>query len=291
MTKEYEHKSDLEDEVEVPLDKDWKAPKEEDLKVEVEEEAPEKPKEEAKEEPEEEEEEAPAPPRTDPAVLALRQQIEEMNRREAEREAQNLKTLSEREDQELNAKLAAARAKLKKAQEDGNTDAASEATEELTDIKVELKARQLTRQAPPEPRQQQYQQPNPLTPRWLQKNDWYGKQGYEEETFAARVIDAKMVQEGYDPNTEEYFDELAKRLKSKFRTIEPVGFKPPKKKETTPPMAPARQAPKTSRPGVVRLTKQHFELMRMSGLDPDKGEDRQIYARQIKEYGDPLENN
>lgn len=290
MTKEYEHKSDLDDEVEVPLDKDWKAPKEDELKVEVEEEETPEPE---KEEPaKEEEEETPAPPRTDPAVLALRQQIEEMNRREAERDEQNRKSLSEREDQELNSKLAAARAKLKKAHEDGNTDAASEATEELTDIRVELKARQLTRQAQPEPRQQQYQQPaNQLTPRWLQKNQWYGKPGHEEETFAARVIDAKMVNEGYDPNTEAYFDELSKRLKSKFRTIDPVGFKQQQKKDSAPPMAPARQAPKSSRPGVVRLTKGHFDLMRHVGLDPDNGEDRQTYARQIKDYGDPLETN
>lgn len=57
--------------------------------------------------------------------------------------------------------------------------------------------------------------PNPLAVEWADRHKgWFGKN--QVMTMAARVIDAQMASEGFDPNEPEYFDELDKRLKEEF---------------------------------------------------------------------------
>lgn len=292
MTKEYEHKVDLgEGEVEIDLDKEWKPPEaDEELQVEVEEEK--KPEPEPTPEPEPEEE-APKPNKIDPEVINLREQIAALNARLAQREQNDFKSSIEREDQELTGKIAAAKAKLKKAQEEGNVDATVDAQDELTNLRVDERARLIQRQQQEAVARQPQPQPqvhgNPLTNQWKAKNDWYGKPEYAAETLTARIIDSEMAQQGYVPNTEDYFEELNKRLKSKFRTVDPVGLKPKKaekKPEQAPNLAPPRKASTPTRPGVVRLNQEDFTVMRMVGMDPNDKNDRLAYAKQKISYGE-----
>jgi len=72
--------------------------------------------------------------------------------------------------------------------------------------------------------QQNYQQPAPqyqAPPQldekqeaWVENNKWFGED--EIMTLAAFTIDQKLVAEGYDPKSDEYYSEVDKRLRQEF---------------------------------------------------------------------------
>jgi hypothetical protein len=65
--------------------------------------------------------------------------------------------------------------------------------------------------------QQNIQVPDPVVQRyaadWMERNTWYDPNGRNEESEIAQVIDKKLTAEGFDPTTEDYWDELDDRLK------------------------------------------------------------------------------
>jgi len=63
----------------------------------------------------------------------------------------------------------------------------------------------------------QYQAPLKLDEKqekWVENNTWFGED--EIMTLAAFSIDQKLVQEGFDPKTDEYYNEVDKRLRIEF---------------------------------------------------------------------------
>lgn len=66
-----------------------------------------------------------------------------------------------------------------------------------------------------------------LTSRWMSDNSWYDPSGSNVESRLAKVIDDSLVQEGFNPSTEAYWNELTKRCntllqKSNVQTREKV---------------------------------------------------------------------
>jgi len=65
--------------------------------------------------------------------------------------------------------------------------------------------------------QQNIQVPDPVVQRyaadWMERNTWYDPNGRNEESEIAQVIDKKLTAEGFDPTSEDYWDELDDRLK------------------------------------------------------------------------------
>jgi len=59
--------------------------------------------------------------------------------------------------------------------------------------------------------------PDPMVQRlaaeWMERNEWYDPHGKNEESSIAQVIDKKLTEEGFDPSSEDYWDELDDRLK------------------------------------------------------------------------------
>jgi hypothetical protein len=51
---------------------------------------------------------------------------------------------------------------------------------------------------------------------FLNSNTWYDPQGRDEDSAVVLTIDAKLAQEGYDPTTEEYWDELRERVQRRL---------------------------------------------------------------------------
>ena len=47
---------------------------------------------------------------------------------------------------------------------------------------------------------------------WMERNPWYNPQGSDEDTEIAKIIDQRMVKEGWNPSTKEYWKELDRRL-------------------------------------------------------------------------------
>ena len=120
---------------------------------------------------------------------------------------------------------------IRKAREEGDVDTETEAQQRLTALTLEnnqiqmanaqreayLQQQQATQQATyqqPQP-VQQTQQVDPRVEEWAEKNKWYGRDTVM--THAAWGIHRQLLQaEGVDPNTDEYYDELDKRIRDAF---------------------------------------------------------------------------
>jgi hypothetical protein len=120
---------------------------------------------------------------------------------------------------------------VRKAREEGDMDTEMEAQERLSQLVVEQKQLQnyeaLTRQqaAQPQPqaapqqeaRPQQPSRPDPKAEQWAEDNPWFGKDTVM--THAAWGIHRQLVQEErVDPQSDEYYDELNRRLRENFST-------------------------------------------------------------------------
>ena len=123
---------------------------------------------------------------------------------------------------------------LKSAHEVQDYDKVAKAQEVLAKIAVEeakvnaskvaLEQEPILQQAQPTEIQQNVQQPIPgyqpppkldeKQEAWVEKNAWFGED--EIMTLAAFAIDQKLIQEGYDPKTDEYYSEVDKRLRKEF---------------------------------------------------------------------------
>lgn len=133
----------------------------------------------------------------------------------------------------ITAEQAQAEAELKKAVETGDSQATVDAQRKLTQLAVaadrygQAKQQQEQQQAAYEAQAQaqaQQQQPIPQQPpqpadpkaeKWANKNSWFGED--YTMTFAAFGIHKKLVEEeGFDPQSDDYYDELDKRIKTEF---------------------------------------------------------------------------
>jgi len=51
---------------------------------------------------------------------------------------------------------------------------------------------------------------------WMERNSWYDPDAGDEDTQIAKVIDNRLVSEGWDPATQDYWDELDNRLQKRL---------------------------------------------------------------------------
>ena len=59
--------------------------------------------------------------------------------------------------------------------------------------------------------------PDPKAEAWAERNSWFGADNEEERTFAAFGIHKRLVEtEGFDPQSDGYYDELDKRMRNAF---------------------------------------------------------------------------
>lgn len=131
----------------------------------------------------------------------------------------------------IESQITAARRAYKEAYESGDTDAMIEAQEALAratnekdryDIAKRRAEQQSTQPAPetrqfqqPQPQQPQQPKPDPRAQSWAEKNDWFGQD--EVMTYAAFGIHRKLVEEeGFDPQSDEYYNEIDRRMRSEF---------------------------------------------------------------------------
>ena len=131
-------------------------------------------------------------------------------------------------DNRVTAQAEAAKEAYKKALESGDADALYDAQQNISRIAMEeanlkrLKAereeqakKQETAQAQSQAQPQAQQKPDPRAEKWAQDNEWFGQD--QTMTYAAFGIHKTLIeQEGFDPNTEEYYTELDNRIRSEF---------------------------------------------------------------------------
>lgn len=207
---------------------------------------------------------------------------------------------SNRHDEEaeaaINSKIAAAKSKLKKTQEAGDTDGVIEATEELSNLTVDkrvLVMQREARKAAPvqevrQPQQQPAQSAYPLAQTWKALNPWFesGDPKHAAATLLARGIDHEMGLKGWRPDKPGYYRELNRRIAAEVKSVKPVDITP----AGSPPPRLAPAGGSGSRPaapkGTVRLGPADYKIMRQTGLDPNDKKHQLAYARQKAAYGE-----
>jgi hypothetical protein len=183
------------------------------------------------------------------------------------------------------AELEKARRQYKDAQEAFDTDAIIAAQEALTDAKWKLEQAKNFRPPPLQTEEYDVQtrqsapeqaQPDEKTLRWQAKNQWFGSNGFEEVTSFALGLHQKLVNNGVDPRSDDYFEQIDARVKSKFPEV--FGGTEDKPRSGDSPRRPAAvAAPATRSSGAkkVQLTQTQVALAKKFGLTP------QQYAAQV----------
>jgi len=114
--------------------------------------------------------------------------------------------------------------------------------------------------------------PDPRAEDWASKNDWFGKDN--AMTYTAFDLHRKLTEEeGFDPQTSEYYKEIDKRIRLEF----PHKFDTPVEKTTSKPtqtVASATRSPKTSRRS-VKLTPSQVAIAKKLGVPLEE------YAKQL----------
>ena len=119
------------------------------------------------------------------------------------------------EDQ--NGRIVFAKKKMAEATATGNGELSTSAQEMWFDARRQAEALQnLKKRAVAPQNQRTIQAPDPQLQRhankWMAENTWYDPNGKDPDSRRALNEDAILAEEGYDPKTAEYWDELDKRL-------------------------------------------------------------------------------
>jgi hypothetical protein len=172
------------------------------------------------------------------------------------------------------AELQKARRDYKIAQEAFDSDAILAAQEALTEAKMKIAAVQNFRPTPlqvedyavqPQQSVPQQVQPDEKTLRWQAKNQWFGAQGFEEVSSFALGLHQKLVSNGVDPRSDEYFEQIDARVKTTFPEM--FGGTSEKPRRPSSVVAPATRSTGTRK---VQLTPSQAALIKKYNLDPKK---------------------
>ncbi len=119
------------------------------------------------------------------------------------------------EDQE--ARILFAKQKIKEATETGNGDLLASAQEMWFEARrnTETLANLKKRAVAPAPKQA-IQAPDPMVQRhaneWMSQNSWYDPTGRDPDSRVALTVDQQMAEDGWSPDSAEYWEELDIRL-------------------------------------------------------------------------------
>jgi len=184
----------------------------------------------------------------------------------------------------IKSSLSAAQAKLKSARENNDLKSEVEATTAMSQLGyeqaklAELKTRQemKTKAAKEQPKQAETMPPNldapdPKATEWASKNKWFGSNS--AMTYTAFDLHRKLTEEeGYDPQSDEYYSEVERRIKLEFphkfgKKIEPTS-------KPTQNVASATRSTKTGRK-TVKLTPSQVQIAKKLGVPLED------YAKQL----------
>ena len=180
--------------------------------------------------------------------------------------------------------LEAAKAKLAAAREANDINAEVEAQKDIAKLGIEesrvtaLKAKvseAKEKEVKTPTLDQALQQPpaDPKAEAWAEKNEWFGKDN--AMTYTAFDLHKKLTeQEGFDPKSDEYYDEVDKRMRLDF----PHKFGSTKIQESTKPTQTVASATRSVKPGrsTVRLTSSQVAIAKKLGVPLEE------YAKQLK---------
>lgn len=217
-------------------------------------------------------------------------QIQEQNAQLAARLERLEKGSQQSSENAFNQRYAQTKEALKKAIEEGDTDAQLDFSEQIADYRAAMRVSEMQRNqriqqetaSPTVGRAQQAAQ-NPAPQKamqWWERNNWFNGQGYERETAAARAIDVQLDIEGFDKDSDDYYDQLNNRLHNVFpELVSKTSPSKPRIKSRSP-VAPSTGGSPNYKGNRVRLTKQQLSAAREVGITTEDGLKR--YASEIR---------
>jgi len=188
----------------------------------------------------------------------------------------------------------------RQAYEEGNTDKILEAQEALINAQSELKSadyqlneiKHRPKQAPeefkaPEPEKPQVHkppEPSAKALKWSQENPWFGQE--KDMTALAYGVHEKLIRdEGFDPNSDEYFEAIDRTMRSRFPDYfgegdsgsdEPSQDEQSSSTSRSPSVVVAPSSRNNgAKPRKVRLSRTQLALAKRLGLTPEQ------YANQL----------
>ena len=132
----------------------------------------------------------------------------------------------------ITAETEAAKNVLRKANEEADTEAQVNAQQKLAALAVEAQRvqalnqernvrqgqvqapQQFTQETVPQPQQETYPDPDPKAQDWAEENPWFGND--RAMTMTSFVIHQDLLNEGFDATSNEYYDEVNKRIRTEF---------------------------------------------------------------------------
>jgi hypothetical protein len=218
-------------------------------------------------------------------LVSQRREAEIQARQTQEQNAQLQKRLERLEqgsqqsaEQNFNQRYAQTKQALHKAVEEGDTDAQVNFQEQMADMRAamriaEMQKQQRQQRAAASPRRPQQAAKNPAPPKamsWWQQNNWFNASGFERESAAARAIDVQLDLEGFDKNSDEYYDHLNNRLQKVFPELS-SGSSPSKPRaKSRPPVAPTTGG-SSYKGNRVKMSQDHLRMARELGINDANG--------------------
>ena len=281
------------DEIESEIQKAKGSP--EDFEIEITEDPVKEAKEEAKdvaeekkaEQPQEEDDYGPKVQKRIQKLVQQRRDAEVQAQAIQEQNAQLVKRLERLEqgsqqtaEQAFNQRYNQTKAALHKAVEEGDTEAQVNFQEQMADMRAAMRIAEMQKQSQQQQRtasptvgraQQTAQNPPPeKAMQWWKENNWFNGKGFERETAAARAIDVQLDLEGYDKNSDEYYEVLNDRLQKVFPELS-SGSSPSKKRtKSRPPVAPTTGDSPNYKGNRVRMTQEQLRMARELGINDEK---------------------
>jgi hypothetical protein len=185
--------------------------------------------------------------------------------------------------------LESAKKRYSSAYESGDVDELVNATQDLSRLSVENAT--LNNQIPAlkaVPQQMQtmpLQPPDPKSQEWARRNSWFGTD--EPMTYTAFAIHKQLVEQGMDPNSDQYYSTVDSRIREefphKFAVSEQAAVEvtPSSAKnsgrQSVQRVASANRAAKNSGRNTIKLTPSQVSIAHKLGVSLED------YARQVKE--------
>ncbi len=196
------------------------------------------------------------------------------------------------EDQ--NGRIVFAKKKMAEATATGNGELSTSAQEMWFDARRQAEALQnLKKRAVAPQNQRTIQAPDPQLQRhankWMAENTWYDPNGKDPDSRRALNEDAILAEEGYDPKTAEYWDELDKRLQRvvPHRYTEDANERPRSRPRSAVTSSGREFASNNGRGNSFTLSPEQVRAMKDAGM----WDDAEKRAKMIRRYALEARNN
>lgn len=126
-----------------------------------------------------------------------------------------------------------------------------------------------------------------LANQWMERNPWYDPNGGDEDSQIAKVVDNKLAAEGWDPTSEEYWDEFDRRLQQRLPSRYTADQdEQPRRKPRSVVTGSGRES-QTSRGNSFVLEPEQVQAMKEAGF----WDNPEVRNRMIKRYAEQARNN